>query len=505
MPVINSLFLLYTRGRLRKIGQYAKHTFEIQEKQFKTLIHAARKTKFGLHHNFKRISSIAEFQDSVPLRHYEEIKPYIDSVRKGEQNVLWPSSIKWFAKSSGTTDNKSKFIPVSNESLKHCHYQGGIDTLALFLNSYPQSRIFTGKALTLGGSHQIDQYNTKMKSGDLSAIMIRNIPLWADLIRTPPAKIALIGEWEKKLEAIIKTTRHQNITSLAGVPSWNLVMIKHLLQFSGKRNLLEVWPNLELFIHGGINFSPYREQYYKVIPSAAMKYVETYNASEGFFAIQNNPDDLGMLLMLDYGVFYEFVPMDSFFSENPKALHIGEVKTDTNYALVISTNAGLWRYIIGDTIMFTSLYPHKIVLTGRTRHFINAFGEELIIDNADKALKSACDSTGASIFEYTAAPVYMNDIGNGRHEWLIEFETDPDNIDRFILVLDETLKSINSDYEAKRYKDITLGAPLVRSLPKGSFYKWLQVKGKLGGQNKVPRLSNNRKYVEEILAITGQQ
>jgi hypothetical protein len=505
MPVINSLFQLYTKGRLRRIGQYAKNTFEIQESQFKNLIHVARKTKFGHQHHFEGISNISEFQDSVPLRHYEEIKPYIDSVRRGEQNVLWPSSIRWFAKSSGTTDSKSKFIPVSNESLKYCHYQGGIDTLALFLSNHPGSRIFTGKSLTLGGSHQIDQYNTKMKSGDLSAIMIHNIPLWADLFRTPPARVALISEWEKKLEAILKTTLHQNITALAGVPSWNLVMIKHILEYSGKRNLLEVWPNLELFVHGGINFSPYREQYYKLIPSTTMKYVETYNASEGFFAIQNDLNDPGMLLMLDYGVFYEFIPMDRFFSEKPKAVHIGNVQTGINYAIVISTNGGLWRYIIGDTIMFTSLNPHKILLTGRTRHFINAFGEELIVDNADRALKSACDSTGASILEYTAAPVYMNENGNGRHEWLIEFETEPDSIDKFIVILDETLKSINSDYEAKRYKDITLGAPLVRSLPKGSFYKWLQLKGKLGGQNKVPRLSNNRQYVEEIMAITSNQ
>jgi hypothetical protein len=503
MSILNSLFRLFTKGRLHSIEQYAKNTFEIQENQFKNLVGTARKTKFGQQHHFERISNIQEFQDSVPLRHYEEFKPYIDSVRRGEQNVLWPSSIKWFAKSSGTTDSKSKFIPVSNESLKHCHYRGGIDTLVLFLNNHPQSRIFTGKSLTLGGSHQIDQYNAKMKSGDLSAIMIQNIPLWADLIRTPPARIALIGEWERKLETILKTTRNQNITALAGVPSWNLVMIKHLLEYSGKRNLLEVWPNLELFIHGGINFSPYREQYYKVIPSSTMNYVETYNASEGFFAIQNVPNDPGMMLMLDYNVFYEFIPMDSFFSENPKAVHIGDVQTGINYALVISTNGGLWRYIIGDTIMFTSLHPHKIILTGRTKHFINAFGEELIIDNADRALKSACDSTGATIFEYTAAPVYMNDNENGRHEWLIEFETEPDSIDKFILVLDETLKSINSDYDAKRYKDITLGAPLVRSLQKGSFYKWLQLKGKLGGQNKVPRLSNNRKFVEEILAITN--
>lgn len=505
MPFINSLFQLYARNCLHKIEQYAKNSFEIQKNQLSALIKAARDTAFGEQHDFNKISNISEYQNSVPLRQYEEIKLYIDIVRKGEQNILWPSSIRWFAKSSGTTDNKSKYIPVSNESLKHCHYQGGIDTIALFLKNNPDSLILTGKTLTLGGSHQIDQYNKKMKSGDLSAVMIRNIPRWADLFRTPPVEVALIAEWEKKLEAIVKVTLQQNITALAGVPSWNLVMIKHVLEYTGKKNLLEVWPNLELFVHGGINFSPYRVLYNKVIPSSKMKYVETYNASEGFFAIQSNLEDPALLLMLDYGIFYEFIPMDEFYSENPKAFHIGEVQTGINYALVVSTNGGLWRYIIGDTVMFTSINPLKIILTGRTRHFINAFGEEVIIDNADKALQNACKSTGAIIYEYTAAPVYMNDNSNGRHEWLIEFETEPDSLEKFSFILDETLKNINSDYEAKRYKDITLGAPLVKSLQRGTFFKWLQLKGKLGGQNKVPRLSNNRQYVEEILAITDHK
>ncbi len=500
MPLINSILKAVYKNRLREIEYFAKHPVETQILQLKSLLQKAGDTEFGRKYGYSEIKNIEEFRNKVPLQKYEELSKIIDRIRKGEQNILWPEKIIWFAKSSGTTNDKSKFIPVSRESLYKCHYQGGKDTIAIFNRNFPDNRVFSGKTLTLGGSHQIDNFGYA-RSGDLSAIMLQNIPFWYDFIRAPKAKIALISNWEEKLSKLAKATLKQNITAIAGVPSWNLVMLKYILEFSGKKTLPEVWPGLELFLHGGVNFAPYREQYKRLIPSENMRYVETYNASEGFFAIQDDLFDQGMLLMLDYGIFYEFIPLGTYYGKKPKAVHIGEVKTGVNYAIVISTNGGLWRYIPGDTVMFTSLYPHKILVTGRTRHFINAFGEEVIIDNAEKALMAACKATGALVHEYTAAPVYMGEKTNGRHEWLIEFERQPDNLDNFISTLDKSLMNINSDYEAKRYNNITLDLPVVRSLKKGTFYKWFSQKGKLGGQNKMPRLSNDRKYVEELLKI----
>jgi len=423
---------------------------------------------------------------------------------EGEQNLFWPSEIKWFAKSSGTTNDKSKFIPVSWESLEDCHFRGGKDILAIYSQNYPDNKLFTGKGLTLGGSHQINSFSNQSYYGDLSAIIIENLPFWADFIRTPGKDVALMDEWEEKLEEITKQTLRDNVTSLAGVPSWNLVLIKHVLDYTGKKNLLEVWPNLELFTHGGVSFTPYREQFMKLIPSDQMHYLEVYNASEGHFAVQDEPLKEDMLLMLDYGIFFEFIPAAEVGDPHPPALTVGEVVPGENYAIVISTNSGLWRYLIGDTVVFTSTFPHKIKISGRTKHFINAFGEEVIIENAEKALAISCAKTNAVISEYTAAPIYMGDEGKGSHEWLIEFEKAPSDLDYFTTMLDNALCSINSDYEAKRYKSITLVMPTVRNLPRGTFYKWLSAKGKLGGQNKVPRLSNNRKIVDEVLGMVHE-
>lgn len=500
MPLLNSIVSWLSTKRLHQIELFRRFPFEVQQETLFKLIEKGKDTEYGKRYDFSGIKSIQEFQKRVPVVDYEEIKPYIDELRKGSKNILWPEEIKWFAKSSGTTGNKSKFIPVSNEALEDCHYRGGRDVLLLYSSLYPNTQIFKGKGLTLGGSHQIDNFNRESYYGDLSAILIENVPWWVDLIRTPSTKVALISKWEEKLEKLTHETIRENVTNIAGVPSWNLVMIKHILDFTGKKNLLDVWPNLELFIHGGVSFIPYREQYKKIIPSETMHYMETYNASEGFFGIQDNPLTDDMLLMLDYSIFYEFIPVENVFNPGAEAITIRDVELNRNYAIIISTNSGLWRYMIGDTIVFTSKYPHKIKITGRTKHFINAFGEELIIDNAEKALKTACEKTNALIREYTAGPVYMDENARGAHEWLIEFEQQPADMDFFNQVLDNALCSLNSDYEAKRYKGITLGPPIIHCVPNGTFFQWLKTHGKLGGQNKVPRLSNNREIIEQILA-----
>lgn len=505
MPILPSIINWLNTKRLHQIDLFRRFPCEVQEELLHNMINRAKETAFGVEHNFNDIKTISQFQLSIPIVDYEGVKPWIDRLRKGEANVIWPGETKWFAKSSGTTSDKSKFIPVSRDALDECHFRGGKDVLALYTDLYPETKIFQGKGLTLGGSHQVDNFSNQSYYGDLSAILIENIPWWADFIRTPSQKVALIAEWETKLEKLTEETLKENVTNLAGVPSWNLVMIKHIIDFTGKNNLLEIWPNLELFTHGGVSFTPYREQFRRLIPSSNMHYMETYNASEGFFAIQDDPKTDDMLLMLDYGVFYEFVPFDEVGSPSPKALTIAEVELFKNYAMVITTNSGLWRYMIGDTVMFTSTFPHKIKITGRTKHYINAFGEEVIIDNAEKALRVACEKTGALIREYTAAPVYMGDNAKGAHEWLIEFEVAPADINYFATTLDNALCSINSDYEAKRYKGITLSEPIVRSLKPGTFFSWMRERGKLGGQNKVPRLSNTREYVDALLKMISTQ
>jgi hypothetical protein len=501
MQIINSIVSWLNIKRGFQIELFRKYPSDVQQEVLFRLLKRACKTEFGLKYGFQDMESTQEFQSRVPIQSYEEIHPYVERLMKGEQNLLWPTEIKWFAKSSGTTNAKSKFIPVSKEALEDCHFRGGKDILAIYTENNPETNIFSGKGLTLGGSHEINNFSTDSFYGDLSAILIENLPFWAHFIRTPAQEIALLSKWEEKLEKITNITINENVTNIAGVPSWNLVLLKHILDSTGKNNLLEIWPNLELFTHGGVSFGPYRKQFEKIIPSDKMNYLETYNASEGFFAIQDNPETDDMLLMLDYGIFYEFVPIEDIHLDTPRAYLLDEVEIGKNYAMIITTNAGLWRYMIGDTVKFTSKYPFKIKISGRTKHYINAFGEEVIIDNAEKALSIACEKTGALISEYTAAPVYMDDNQKARHEWLIEFTKEPENIDYFINLMDNALMSVNSDYEAKRYKNITLDIPIVHSARKGTFHKWLEKKEKLGGQNKVPRLSNSREYLNELLEI----
>ena len=498
MSVVNSIINLFDSKRLHEIDLFRKNPLETQKEVLQNLLKKAKDTDFGKKYHFESITTEKEFRERVPLQRYEDFSIYVDRLKKGEKNILWPGEIKWFAKSSGTTNDKSKFIPVSKDSLLDIHYKGIRDVLTIFLKNNPDSKVFSGKTLTLGGSHKINKLNNNSYYGDLSAILLENAPLWSNHFKTPPAEIALIEDFEKKVEKIIEYSIHENVTAFAGVPSWYMVLFQRIIEHTGKKNINEVWPNMELFIHGGINFCPYREQYEKIIPSPRMKFMETYNASEGFFALQDEPDKTDMLLMLDYGIYYEFIPMDETLSKNSNALSLDEVETGKNYAMVISTNGGLWRYILGDTIKFTSTFPFKIKITGRTKQFINAFGEEIIVDNAEEALKAACNQTDAAIYEYSAGPIFMGDHNKGAHEWIIEFNKKPNDEAKFATVLDDTLKSLNSDYEAKRYKNITLDYPHVIVAPKGLFYEWMTLKKKTGGQNKVPRLSNNRKYLDEL-------
>jgi hypothetical protein len=486
------------KSRLTEIDAFRKNPMATQERQLLQNIESAQDSEFGQRYDFHSISSVETYQQRIPLHHYGDLRPSIERMMQGEGNVLCSEEVKWFAKSSGTTTEKSKFIPVPQCSLDECHYRGGKDVLTFYLNRYPDSNILTNKGLTLGGSHQVASIGANTYCGDLSAILIDNAPLITELVRTPSREVALIADFEEKVKRIAEETLNENVVQFVGVPSWNLVLMRYLLNYAGKSNLLEIWPQLELFIHGGVNFAPYREQFHAIIPSPDMHYLETYNASEGFFAIQDDMNDSGMLLMLDYGIFYEFIPMSTFNTANPTFCTVADVQKGVNYALVITTNGGLWRYVIGDTVEFTSLFPHKIKITGRTKHYINVFGEELVVDNAENALRTACLATNAAIREYTVAPVFMCGDEKGGHEWLIEFELPPADLAVFTSLLDQTLCAANSDYEAKRKNNTTLNMPLVRSLASGTFYRWMTQRGKLGGQNKVPRLYNTREYVDQL-------
>ena len=499
MAFVNSILTWYIKKRIHQIELFIKYPIDVQEEWFHTLISSAENTEWGRKYDYKSILTLQQFKERVPIQDYDTLKPYIERMLNGDQNVLWPSEIKWFAKSSGTTNDRSKFIPVSEESLEECHYKCGKDMLSIYCNNRPETQMFTGKGLVLGGSHQINQLSEDSYYGDLSAVLIKNLPLWAEFHRTPNMSITLMDDYEIKMDKMAEATIHENVTSISGVPTWTIVLAKKILEITGKKNLLEVWPNLELYVHGAVNFNPYRAQFKALIPSDDMYYLETYNASEGFFGIQDQANSEEMLLMLDYGIFYEFLPIEFLHDDQPKTLQLDEVALHKNYALIISTNGGLWRYMIGDTIQFTSLSPFRIKITGRTRHFINAFGEELIIDNAEQALTIACLETGAEIKDYTACPVYFKDNKPGAHEWLIEFSKQPADFEKFKIVLDNTLREVNSDYDAKRFKDMAMRPPIIHNVPANTFYNWLKMKGKLGGQHKVPRLANDRKYVDEIL------
>lgn len=499
-PIINSIASWFLKQRIHQIELFLKYPHEVQHELLMNLIRNCEETVIGKKYDFNSIKNYNTFINRVPVSTYEDLEPLIEQTRKGYQNVIWNSNVKWFAKSSGTTNAKSKFIPVSDEALEDCHYKGSKDLLCLYLNNNENSEMFLGKSLRLGGSSQIYE-NNNTSFGDLSAILIENMPIWAEFSSTPSSKISLMSEWETKLTAIINETTNENVTSFAGVPSWMLVLINRILTETGKDNLLEIWPNLEVYFHGGVSFEPYREQYKKIIPSSSFKYYEIYNASEGFFAIQdlNNSNDL--LLMLDYGIFYEFIPMDTFGTPNQITIPLSEVELFKNYAIVITTNAGLWRYLIGDTVRFTSLNPYRIRVSGRTKHHINVFGEELMVENTDMALAKTCKELHCEVKDYTVAPVFMHDKEKGAHEWIIEFKNYPDNINNFEKLLDETLQSLNSDYEAKRYNNMTLNPLKINVARENLFYDWLKENDKLGGQHKIPRLSNQRDYLEQLLEM----
>jgi hypothetical protein len=502
VKLLSPLISRLARMRFRAVHNWIHYPVSAQRNVLQHLVTQAQYTEFGRKYKFSRLFTVKDFKSRVPINEYEDLKPYINRMMAGEENILWNTPINWFAKSSGTSSGKSKFIPISEESLKDIHFKGSKDVLTNYYKNFPESDLLTGKSLVVGGSHQVYSLDEDIQYGDLSAVLMQNTPFWGHWIRTPELSIALLDEWESKIEQLAQSTIHENVTSLAGVPTWTIILIKRILEISGKKTLKEVWPNLELYMHGGVSFTPYREQISKLI-GAPINYLEMYNASEGFFAAQDMPDDEGLLLFTDHGIFYEFLPVEEYRKSNTKTIGLKEVKLNKNYALVISTNGGLWRYLIGDTIQFTSLHPFKIKVTGRLKHYMNAFGEEVIVDNADRAIAIASQKTDAVVKDYTAAPVFFSENNNGAHEWIIEFETPPPDLKQFASELDAALKSVNSDYEAKRHKSIALRAPIIHSLQKGTFNKWLQSKGKLGGQHKVPRLSNERQMIEEILSFAS--
>ncbi len=486
--------------RLWRIDNWSNNPVATQREVLQELITAAQYTEFGKKYGFNKLFSVKEFKQKVPLQEYNDVEPYINRMMQGEENVLWNTPVFWFAKSSGTSSAKSKFIPISDESLQQNHFKASKDVLSNYYKFFPSSNLLTGKGLVVGGSHQISKLNNDIQFGDLSAVLMQNTPFWGQWIRTPELSVALLDEWENKIEQLAQITANENVTSLAGVPTWTLLLLKRILEIKEKKTINEVWPNLELYINGGVSFVPYKEQFDKIL-GTKINYLEIYNASEGFIAGQQTPNDDGLLLFTEHGIFYEFMPVEEYGKPKPQTVGLKDVQLDKNYALVISTTGGLWRYIIGDTIKFTHLNPYKIKVTGRLKHYMNAFGEEVMVDNTDKAIAWAAAKTNAVVNDYTAAPVYFSESSNGTHEWLIEFDVPPQNLQLFTTELDAALKTINSDYEAKRYKDIALRMPIVHAAKKGIFKEWLRSKGKLGGQHKVPRLSNERNVVEEILAM----
>ena len=500
LPIVNSIASWFLKKRIHQIDLFLKYPIDVQDELLKGLIYKAKSTEIGNQYDFKSINNYQDFAERVPVTCYEDNQSLYERARKGESNIFWPSPIKWFAKSSGTTNARSKFLPVSIESLENCHYAASKDLLCLYLNNNPDSELFVGKSLRLGGSKELYEENGTV-FGDLSAILIDNMPFWAEFSSTPSSEVSLMSDWETKMQAVVDETINENVTSLVGVPSWVLVLLNNVLETTQKKNLFEVWPNLEAYFHGGVSFDPYREQYQKLLPKNNFRYYETYNASEGFFAIQDRNNSKELLLMLDYGIFYEFIPMDTYNTSKEKIIPLSEVELGKNYAIVITTNAGLWRYKIGDTVRFTSKAPYRIKVTGRTKHHINVFGEELIIENAESALRKASKLTHSEIVDYTAGPIFMEGKEKGAHEWIIEFKKLPDDNSTFNQLLDAFLQEANSDYEAKRYNNTTLNFPKVHIARKNLFRDWLKGHDKLGGQHKIPRLSNSRDFLEELLKI----
>ncbi len=502
MKLLSPAISRLARLRLAAIEQWMQNPVDTQRDVLQQLITEAQYTEFGRKYHFTNTFHISKFKAAVPIHEYDDLKPYIERMMEGEENVLWNTPVEWFAKSSGTTSDRSKFIPVSQESLDMNHYQASKDVLTLYYLNYPESDLLTGKGLVIGGSHQLAQVNENIRYGDLSAVLLQNTPFWGQWLRTPELSIALMDEWESKIENLAQNTIQENVTSLSGVPTWTLVLLRRILELTGKQTIIEVWPNLELYFHGGVSFTPYRQQFEKII-GAPIHYLEMYNASEGFFAAQSKENEDGMLLLLNHGIFYEFMPIEEYGKPHPETIGLAKVEVGKNYAPVISTTGGLWRYLLGDTIQFTTTFPFRIKVSGRLKHYINTFGEEVIVENTDKAIAVACEKTGAIVNDYTAAPVYFSEASNGAHEWLVEFEILPESLADFATELDNALRQVNSDYDAKRYKNIALRELILHAAPKGTFKEWLRSKGKLGGQHKVPRLSNERKLLEEILSFAN--
>jgi len=496
---VNALVSFLLKKRLQQIDLFKENPRMAQLEVFHYLVQSARYTEWGRKYGYADLADPDEFRRRVPLQDYEGVKPYVARLRKGEQNLIWPTDARWFAKSSGTTSDRSKFIPVSREALEDCHYKGGKDLLAFHYQQFPESKLYQGMSLVVGGSSTLEQFRADAYSGDLSAIIIRNLPMWVEVRRTPVIETALMENWEEKIERMARETMREDVRCIAGVPSWTLILLHRILALTAKKHVLEVWPNLELFMHGGVSFRPYRAQFEALIPSRTMNYLESYNASEGSFAIQDRRGADDMLLMLDYGIFYEFMPLDELGKEAPRTLLVHEVEQDVPYALVISTNGGLWRYMPGDTVRFTSLRPYRVQVSGRVKSFINTFGEELVVENADMGIQTACEATGAVVNEYTAGPIYMDTDVRGGHEWIIEFSTPPQDMDTFVAVMDRKMREVNSDYDAKRNGDMALRPPLVHVVPAGTFHAWMKQRGKLGGQHKVPRLCNDRLLLESLL------
>ena len=498
--IFNFAVKAFLNSRYSGIEHFMQHPHDVQQQVFQYLLKKGAKTEWGKHYDYRSIRTYEQYAQRVPISTYEQMYPYIEKVLMGAQNVLWPSHIRWFSKSSGTTNDRSKYIPVSKEALQDCHYNGGKDLLSLYFHNVPQSNLFKGKSIGIGGSFTKNHRCADSFLGDVSAVILANLPFWAQFARTPSLKVALMSDWEEKIEQHARLTLGENVTSISGVPTWTLILMERILEMTGKKNMLEVWPEFEVFFHGAVSFTPYQELFKKVFPSDQVKYVETYNASEGFFGIQDQLHSKDMLLMLNYGIFYEFIPIEDLELDTPRVFPLWQVELGKSYAMVITTNSGLWRYALGDTVRFVSTSPYRIRITGRTKHYINVFGEELVIENAETAIATASLKTGGLVSNFTAGPIYFgSDKQKGGHEWIIEFAQVPSNINDFTRILDEQLRLLNSDYDAKRYKDMALLMPKVHCAPEGTFYKWMKKRGKLGGQHKVPRLSNNREYLDDLL------
>ncbi len=503
MNLMSSAISRLARFRYWRIESWMEHPIDAQNEVLDNLLMHGQYTQFGERFGMSRNWTSEEFRKNIPLCTYEDLLPYIDQIKEGQENILWNTPVNWFAKSSGTSGGKSKFIPISEESLENCHFQGAKDVLTMYYNQYPDSELLTGKGLVIGGSHQVSQLNEDIYYGDLSAVLMQNTPFWGEWIRTPDLSIALMNEWESKIEAMAHATIKENVTSISGVPSWTMVLLNRILEITGKNNISDIWPNLELYMHGGVSFTPYKEAFANIV-GKEIHYLNMYNASEGFFAAQDTPDAEGMLLFLQHGIYYEFIPIEELEKNNPQTISLEEVELGKTYAMVISTNGGLWRYIVGDTVRFTNLRPFRIEVNGRVKGYINAFGEELIVENADRAISHACKITNASIRDYTAGPVYFGSNHAGAHEWIIEFDKLPEDLGSFTQILDKELQNQNSDYEAKRYNNMILNIPIIHPVTKGTFNTWMKKRGKLGGQHKVPRLANNRIYLDEILKEINQ-